>query len=486
MQILSDMNFNYFYKILAFLPLFIQIAFAYGPLDVEKLKNDKEVESTLLKKSIIKNLSKNYPDKEFNKNLQKFFYKTVLDFLNDSKGQCELDLVDRYIEVLKTNKINHDVDSVMDYYSILRSSNAIDDLLLEILARDTVDYFELNEIEKNYFMIKKQQKIHLLLKREELLKENDLQKLFENFKVWPNDNSVCTYQVFNDLKNAIKIPNLNPKDKKPNDHFEFLAKSAYKKEIIPYTSLLKLLYLNQYGAFNKRDNSLNSYFEIIFKAKNSMIPKNYVISSVNFENQSKFSTEKVRRFNKLTRRKTLYRKYSETQIILLSQILQKSSRRMGVDPDVISGRPFITQEFTTTNENGEPINYVEKTEIDPQSQYNLARRLMRKDILDLQTMDIFRATKITFEDIVMAALETGYISLEDINYVVQYDDLWNPTVGRFEKISKFIFTIAGYTTFYLPPPWNVFTSMALGIIGGVIDNRTSRGVDNDNPATFIE
>lgn len=57
---------------------------------------------------------------------------------------------------------------------------------------------------------------------------------------------------------------------------------------------------------------------------------------------------------------------------------------------------------------------------------------------------------------------------------------------RFEKITDFIFKVAGYSSFFLPAPWNVTTSIALGIVENVIDNRNKDGADNDNPATFIE
>lgn len=159
---------------------------------------------------------------------------------------------------------------------------------------------------------------------------------------------------------------------------------------------------------------------------------------------------------------------------------------MGVDVDTDSKRPVISQEFSVLQPNGERSNYVETIELDPQSQYNLARRLLRKDMTELQMMDIFVSKKITHEDIVMAALETGYVSLEEIEFVIQYDDLWNPEKTKFEKISGFIFTVAGYSTFFLPPPWNITASIALGVIEGLVEAKNKKGSENDNPATFIE
>lgn len=217
-----------------------------------------------------------------------------------------------------------------------------------------------------------------------------------------------------------------------------------------------------------------------------MVPNQKTYTVKNIEDENSFSTEKIRRFSKITRRRNLYRKYDETQIILLSQVLQKASRRMGTDPDTESKTPYITQEFIVRGKNGKKETVVETLKLDPQSQFNLARRRLRKDMVDLQMMDLFNKTTITYEDVVMAALETGYVTLEDMQHVVQYDDLWNPNISRFEKVSGFIFTVAGYSTFFIPAPWNVVATIALGVAEGIVDNKLSTGEDNDNPATFIE
>ena len=166
--------------------------------------------------------------------------------------------------------------------------------------------------------------------------------------------------------------------------------------------------------------------------------------------------------------------------------MQRASKRMGVDPDTISTTPVIIQEQSTVNAQGEREITIEKIELDPQSQYNLARRLMRKDIVDTQMMSLFNGVKITYNDVVMASLEVGYISLEDIEFVVKYDDLWNPERTKFDRMSRFVFSPLGYSTFFLPPPWNATASLALGVIENVVDANHRNGAYNDNPGTYIE
>lgn len=461
--------------------LLFNVAWAYDNKDIDKLKNDKEVVSIFIKKHEKENLQKKYANLEFNTKLQTIFHSSLLSFLNNN-NQCELDLIRRFDYNLSLEKIATSEELRHEYFKVLRINNIIDDIFYDLLVGSNQDFTALNELDQKYGTLKKEKRIPMVSDHADLLEKNDVKRIFDGFEPWPDDNTSCTYQQFRYTKN--RITNLKEKSKK--DHFKLLTKIAYKEKVISYATLEKLNYLNENGSFLKRDNSLSGYFDIIFKAKNSLVPKNYVPYTGNIDKLNQFSTEKVRRFSNLTRRIVLFRKYSETQIIMLAKVLQESSRRMGVDPDVTASAPYINQEFTKINDNGEPETYVIRTEIDPQSQYNLARRLMRRDILNLQTMEIFKRTKITYEDVVMAGLETGYISLDDIAFVVQYDDLWNPYKTRYDKISGFVFKFVGYATFFLPPPWNVFTSLAIGIVGGVIDKRRTSGAQNDNPATFIE
>ena len=159
---------------------------------------------------------------------------------------------------------------------------------------------------------------------------------------------------------------------------------------------------------------------------------------------------------------------------------------MGVDPDVKSSRPIITQSFSYILEDGTVENYVEEIVLDPQSQYNLARRRMRKDILDLGAMEIFQKREIYYDEVVMAAFETGYLTLEDIQFALMYDNLWNPTRTRFERIFGFTTSLVGYATFFVPPPYNVAASLGMAIIDGIVREKTRKGEDNDNAATYIQ
>lgn len=462
------------------LPLILSFsAFAeYSLEDVKKLRNDKEVHISSFSNKEALRLQAKYTDNDELKKRADIFYNVMLDFVNADDKHCELKLMDNLQQKLAEEKIASSQMEIEEYLKVLRVRHSIDDILYEILSSINKDYFALKSVDVN----KKAKR--LFFSHNKIAAANDLKELFSGFSEFPNEESRCLYQeymfVFNNLKKSDGTKTDKLKD------FKTLTIKAFEQNLFPLATFNKIRFLQDESSVNKRTIWLNDYLKVIFNAKNKMVPLKYSYKPRKIEEENEFSSRRIKRFSKITRRKLLYAKYDETQIVLLSQVLQKASRRMGVDVDTDSKRPIISQEFSVLQANGERSNYVETIELDPQSQYNLARRLLRKDMTELQMMDIFVSLKITHEDIVMAALETGYISLEEIEFVIQYDDLWNPEKSKFEKISGFIFTVAGYSTFFLPPPWNITASIALGVVEGLVEAKNRKGSENDNPATFIE
>ena len=458
---------------------FMSLAFAeYTLKDVNKLRNDKEVFITSLSKKQKQRITEKYKEPALFQSYTEVFYKTVLNYLNTEDKNCELKLLSDLHKNLKEEKIADSKEEVEEFLQVLRMNHSIDDIMYEILVGINKDYFQFKIVD-----VDKKAK-RLFFSSNKIVAANDLKELFSGFSEFPDESNRCLYQEYRFVINNIKKANGEKSDSLKD--LKRLSIEAFKANLIPLQTLNKLEYLRTESNVNKRDIWLKDYLSIILNAKNKMVPLKYSYKPRKIEEENEFSSERIKRFSKITRRKLLYRKYDETQIVLLAQVLQKASRRMGVDVDTETKRPFISQEFTTLNPDGERRTYVEIIELDPQSQYNLARRLLRKDVVELQMMDIFVNQKITHEDVVMAALETGYISLEEIEFVVRYDDLWNPNITKFEKISGFIFKVAGYTSFFLPPPWNITASIALGVVEGLVSNKFKNGAENDNPATFIE
>lgn len=464
--------------------------------DVEKLKNDKEALIGVFSKRQRRKVLERYPDADFQAQLADLFSLSMLKFLNNSKLRCELNLVESFKSTLSQAQITARPEDMLDYIKVLRSNHQIDDILYEFLEGLITDYHQLLKFDN--IRIKGSQKYKNQLiqstvrsSRElrKLLEVNDLNELYSNFTLWPDEEDFCLYQEVNFIKTDLrdyKNPGKKVNKKRKSAILKLLNRQAFADGIISTRTFVKLEYLRKDSFVKDRYLRLADYLKVIFNAKNRLRPINADYEIVDIEKESEFSSEKLGRFSKITRRKDLYEKYNETQIVMLAQVLVKASRRMGVDPDVTASRPVITQSFEFINQFGERENYVEEIVLDPQSQYNLARKRMKKDMLDLEATDMFVGVNIYYDEVVMAAFETGYLTMEDIEYAIQYDDLWNPEKTKFERIMGFIFRITGYATFFVPPPWNVTATLGLAIIQGAIDKHNVKGADNENAATFID
>lgn len=443
------------------------------------LRNDKEVNINAFKKEERERIENKYNDPIFKEQLTEMFFATMRDFLNEESNLCEFNFIKRFHDELVNTGLAADRVSVEEYFKLLRATHAIDDLLYEILISINNDYTGMNKLDLS------KGSSTLFWKRTELFKHNNLSDLFLNFNKWPDESSICSNQEYIYIKNNIWISN-EKKSERTGDLKALIIK-AYDEKVIDLETYHKLEYFRKESDINKRNLWLKDYLKTILNVKNKLTPLTKTYEGQDIENEDPYASERVERFSSLTRRKILYQKYDATQIMMLAQVLQRASQRMGVDPDTDTSSAVILMEFNILQPNGERRNYVERIELDPQSQYNLARRLLRKDILDLQMMDTFNKLTISYTDVVVAAYETGYITHEDLEFVVKYDDLWNPEMTRWEKISNFVFNVAGYSSFFIPPPWSVVTSIVLTVVEGVVEDKFFKnGAQNDNPATFIE
>jgi len=231
--------------------------------------------------------------------------------------------------------------------------------------------------------------------------------------------------------------------------------------------------------------SVKKYFDIVQKTKNVLIPKN---SEENREeiNYPLFPSQILNKRSRLTRRKSLYYKYSKTQIVMMAQVLRKSARRMGADPDYSLSRARIELSFDSVSDRNPDRNYVEIYELSMQDQYSLARKLLRNDMRDLTKINSFAGKKLSYKDIIMAALETGYISHFDIEQVLKYDDIFRPKrLSAWKKFKNFSNEMVGRSTLFLPAPFNIAGSIAMIFIESLVRKPQQNGAYHENSSSLI-
>jgi hypothetical protein len=165
-----------------------------------------------------------------------------------------------------------------------------------------------------------------------------------------------------------------------------------------------------------------------------------------------FSSQRIFKRSSLTRRKSLYIRFSSLQVQLLVSLMKKFFHRMEADQAalVFSG---------------------ESIPLSPMGQYHFARKLLLKDLKDLNRSFIFQSSPFTFEDLITASLESGLIHGGILDQVFQIDDLWNPSVHPWRKVTAFALQVTGNASVFLPAPYNVISSVALVLIEGQLHRK---------------
>lgn len=267
----------------------------------------------------------------------------------------------------------------------------------------------------------------------------DLEKMYGPVKSWPDDVRKCSLNAYFDLVQNISF-------KGPNDQsiqMQKLNYLAYSQKVISAEVFNKLEILRK-----RRVLSWPLYFyryaDIINNAKDKLT-KNPELKSTN-----DFTAEYVSRKQGITQRGNLYRTYTSTQVMMLAQIIEKTAKRMD------SRRVTLNWQYTD-DPNGETQVYI----FSPMEQYRAAIKMLRKDMAEVMRSDAFKNKGLEYSHLIAAAYETGFIKSEELDYILKFEDFWNPKIPKWKTYANFAFSLAGTATFYLPPPWNIIGAIGL-------------------------
>jgi hypothetical protein len=177
------------------------------------------------------------------------------------------------------------------------------------------------------------------------------------------------------------------------------------------------------------------------------------ITAMSTQEKSKYATEYLKK-EKRTRRQKLYEDYDFIQIIFLKDIIAELVRDLKA----------VRLDHVLYNENGDEVA---RYEADPNEQFCLTIKLMRKKIATIRENFFFEKKTTTFEDTMMAALETGVISTHEFDSVLGFKELWDPEKSFWEKHRLWIQTFGSLSGVILPPPWGAIPMLAIMAIEAV-------------------
>lgn len=433
------------------------IPFKAFSIDLTKLQSNKERGSNYITYGENDKLRKWISNHHFSiEKIRSLSQEILLNSTKDKNKGCDLEFNEVITDQIIKSELVNNKDEIVVFFNFLRSQNYIDDIFLNLLK-------------KNYKISKKieahlNDNLPLIAPPFIYIKDHENIKTEELFSYFAKKNNRKSKCIFNEYKNlAEDLGYINSR------HLNYqLIKLNYRAliedviDLQTYNTLEVLrkskvateaLYLENY--FEKLENVKDLNIKDI-KTDTASIPKH-----------------KISIFRKLTNREKIYNKFNSAQMVLLSDILDQTSKRINAKSSKLDF------EF----ENDVHDTYV----LSPIEQYRASLRLLRKEISTAERSELFKGSKIEYTDIVAAAFETGVISASQIEYVLKFEDLWNPKTPAWKSYVNLVFGITGTASLYLPPPWNVIGALALVItqakVNELIDkNNNSR---NDNPNSIF-
>lgn len=405
--------------------------------DVKLLANNKEAfsrELTRQDESRVDQWSHGHPLGE--EELKARAVKSLSDTFNEMERidtNCEVGLIAR----LQADAVKHEIitseKEVVTFISYLRRHDFIDDILFKLMrdsAKISVELAAASETRLSGHV------------RNTYTRQNsgvDLEKLYAPVKTWPDDIKKCSLDTYYHITQDIKWN--GPKDRyfqMQKLNYQAVTKGVISVQVFNKLEILRKRSVLSWPIYFKR------YADVINNAKDKLT-KNPELKATN-----DFTAEYVSRKQGITQRGNLYATYSSTQVMMLAQIIEKTAKRMD--------SRLVTLNWQYTDDpNGETQVYI----FSPMEQYRAAIKMLRKDMAEVMRSDAFKGTGLEYSHLIAAAYETGYIRSEELDYILKFEDFWNPKIPKWKTYANFAFSLAGTATFYLPPPWNIIGAIGL-------------------------
>lgn len=423
--------------------------------DAELIANNKESESrvlTILNKYRLKKWRKHNQADIYQE--AKLIFSNTLTTFEKRDSYCDIGFSRLLMDEAKKASLISEDNEFIPFLSYLRSKDIIDDILMKnIILSNSLDK-DLKKSKDNKSII-----IPPIDAENKKTEELNLKDLYANINTPSDEISSCSLGKFYSLA-------MNLKWKKKGQRDRLLHQTnylAYKNEIISRETFNQVEVIRKSGMIDW-NVFIGGYLDIINNAKDKLSP-----TGKPEKDPAKYSTKYADRKAKLTNREKLYKNFDSTQIMILSDIIHKTSKRMEAH--------YVAINFQYENK---PDSEVETYVLSPMERYRLSIKMLRKDMGEVMRSDTFANKAIDYEDLVSAAYETGLIKSEELELILKFEDFWNPKDPKWKIYSNFAFSILGTAAFFLPPPWNIVGAIALVVTQTQVNKKQKKANPDDN------
>ena len=106
--------------------------------------------------------------------------------------------------------------------------------------------------------------------------------------------------------------------------------------------------------------------------------------------------------------------------------------------------------------------------------------MLRKDMGEVMRSEAFKNIGVDYDHLLAAAYEAGLIKSEELDYVMRFEEFWNPSTPAWQAYTKFAFTLGRTASYYFPPPWNIVGAIGLVLTQTKLLNGNNRPDSDDN------
>ncbi len=363
-----------------------------------------------------------------------------LNRLEGEKGlNCDFEIFDSFVSELQKMQLPSDEESLADAFVVWRSRGWIDDLFYEGMLEVSQARAMLMQFQSVRVRRREQAAVDQLRSVPDDPSQRALKSIYLGFQGSSPRAPGCAKERFVRFPEISRVSNL----------------LAYQSGWIQSDQFELLEGLSSIGV-NEWEISLASYLKVLTQVKDR---SKGVDPGASDSGPNEFSSSFRYRNSNSTYRQTLYSRFDAIQIIMMSDLLKKSFERMDATrADLV---------FTRGDQS-------EVIPLSPMGQYYFARKLLKKAIDDLNRSSLFAGSPFSYEDVVTASLETGLIQSNLISEVLKIDDLWNPSVNSWSKLSRFLLRVSGNANVFVPPPYNLVSALALMVVEVVVAQRANQ------------
>lgn len=115
----------------------------------------------------------------------------------------------------------------------------------------------------------------------------------------------------------------------------------------------------------------------------------------------------------------------------------------------------------------------------------MAAKMLHKEIEELKLSGLFAGKNPTFDDVVVASVETGFIHASELDAAMGVDDIWNPKVSGWTKLVNVLKKYGSTALVLIPNPFSFWASLAITLAETAITKKAQGPGDADDHGISI-